>query len=148
MSEELVTTVSLRCPIRARARKLVVVPVSSITESPSRIVLATYLAMAFLATAFSRMRRSKGASPSCPARPTAPWMRTTEPDSTSGRTSRRMVSVETPSWRAMAAMDALPCNSNSLRISPCRLETMSHLCLGNLMPQIRARTRQKTTKPD
>ena len=35
MSDELVTTVSLRCPRSSRARKLVVVPVSTMIASPS-----------------------------------------------------------------------------------------------------------------
>ena len=46
----------------ASARKLVVVPVRALM-CRRRLVLATWRAITFLAVAFSRMRRSKGAAP-------------------------------------------------------------------------------------
>ena len=53
------------------------------------------LAMARLASAFSRMRRSNGASPTKDGRPIAPCILSTEPSLVSGFTSRRTVSSET-----------------------------------------------------
>ena len=125
MSEELVTTVSRRCCNSARAMKLVVVPVSSMTDSPSPIPAATARAMARLAAAFSRIRRSNGASPVCPANPTAPWLRTADPASTSARISRRAVSAEMPRISASSATGRIPCPSSSFSISACRRDAMS-----------------------
>ena len=124
MSDEFVTTVSRRWVKSSRARKLVVVPVSSIRLSPSAICSARLRAIARLAPAFSRMRRSNGASPVWPASPTAPCTRTTAPASAMARTSRRTVSADTAKACAKAANDKAPCSCNSPRIAPWRLFNM------------------------
>ena len=78
------------------------------TDSPSPMVAATSFAMARLASACSRMRRSNGASPTIDGRPMAPCIFSTEPSLVSGFTSRRTVSSETPSFSARRAMVIVP----------------------------------------
>ena len=150
-SVELVTTVSRLCDASARARKLVVVPVSIITVSPWRIVAATARAMACLAPAFSRIRRRNGASPACPDRLIAPCIRRIEPPSTKGRTSRRTVSALTPIACDSAAIVTVPSVSSNRRISVWRLDSMAGLfavlwSFCGLCPSIRSNSGMKNTK--
>ncbi|MNT52808.1 hypothetical protein D3C72_1898490 [compost metagenome] len=75
-----------------------------------------------MASLFSRMRFSNGASPATEGRLTAPCILMTEPLPASGFRSRRTVSSETPSLLASSATLIVPSRWSSRKMSRCRLD--------------------------
>ena len=123
ISDELVTTVSLRCCSNSRARKLVVVPVSSMMDSPSRIVARPTMAIMRLAWRFRACGARKAPRRRCCGRPMAPCILSDRsligqrlhvaPDR-----FQRYAKLVAPGWR----WRWFPRPAGAFMISPCRLE--------------------------